>query len=75
VERHRATWDLAGNTAVLQGVGEMEAGLEQCKEPEDEKLLLVVCRWIHICQFDGKVGRNFRGEGNVSRRTGILYGM
>ena len=38
--------DLAGSTAILQGVGEMEAGSEQCKEPDDEKLLLVVCRWI-----------------------------
>ena len=25
-----------GNTAILQGVGEMEAGSEQCKEPDDE---------------------------------------
>ena len=42
VERHHATWDLAGRTAILQGVGEMEAGSEQCKESEDEKLLRVV---------------------------------
>jgi hypothetical protein len=49
--------DLAGSTAVLQGVGKMEAGSEHCKEPDDEKLLRVVCRWIEICRFDGKVGR------------------
>jgi hypothetical protein len=48
--------DLAGNTDILQGVGEMEAGSEQCKEQDDEKLLLVVCRWIKIRQFNGKVG-------------------
>jgi hypothetical protein len=55
VKRHRATWHLAGNTAILQGVGEMDAGSEQCKVPDDEKLLRVVCQWIEICQFDGKV--------------------
>jgi hypothetical protein len=44
--------DLAGNTDTLQGV---EAGSEQCKEPDDEKLLQVVCRWIKIRQFNGKV--------------------
>jgi hypothetical protein len=36
VERHRTTWDLAENTVVLQGVDEMEAGSEHCKEPDDE---------------------------------------
>jgi hypothetical protein len=44
LERHRATWNLAGNTAILQGVGEMVAGSEQCKEPDDEKYLRVDCR-------------------------------
>ena len=72
MERHRATWDLAGRTAILQGVGEMEAGSEQCKEKDDEleKLLrvTVVCQWIEIlvCRFDStnwKVGRF------LSRRT------
>jgi hypothetical protein len=29
----------------------MEAGLEQCKKQEDQKLLLVVCRWIEIGLF------------------------
>jgi hypothetical protein len=48
--------DLAGNTDILQGVGKMEAGSEQCKEQDDEKLLRVVCRWIKIRQFNGKVG-------------------
>jgi hypothetical protein len=69
VERHRATWDLAGNTAILQGVGEIEAGSEQCKEQGDEKLWRVVCRWIEICRFDGKVGR-FLGEKNGMDRAG-----
>jgi hypothetical protein len=40
--------------------------LRQCKEPEDEKLWRVVCRWIEleVCRFHGnlKVGR-------LSRRT------
>jgi hypothetical protein len=31
--------DLAGNIGILQGFGEMEAGSEQCKEPDDDKLL------------------------------------
>jgi hypothetical protein len=31
--------DLGGKTAILQGVGKIEAGSEQCKEPDDEKLL------------------------------------
>jgi hypothetical protein len=31
---------------MLQGVCEMEAGSEQCKEPDEEKLLRVDCRWI-----------------------------
>ncbi len=53
MERHRATWDLAGKTATLQGVGEMEAGSEQGKESEDEKLLRVVCRWIEKLSVDG----------------------
>ena len=51
-----------GNTAILQGVGEMEAGSEQCKEPDDEKLLRVVWGLIEICRFDGKVGRVCRRE-------------
>jgi hypothetical protein len=51
VERHHATWDLAGNTAILQGVCQIRAGLEQSKKQEDEKLLLVVCRWIEIGLF------------------------
>jgi hypothetical protein len=35
--RHGLDDDLAGNTAILrQGVGEMEAGLEECKELDDE---------------------------------------
>jgi hypothetical protein len=51
VERHRATWDLAGKTAILQGVGKMEAGSEQCKE-EDEKRLRVVGRWIEKLSVD-----------------------
>jgi hypothetical protein len=38
--------DLAETTAFLQGVGEIEAGSEQCKEPEDEIFLRVDCRWI-----------------------------
>jgi hypothetical protein len=29
--------DLAESTANLQGVGEMEAGLKQCKEQDDDK--------------------------------------
>ena len=53
MERHRATWDLAGRTAILQGVGEMEAESEQCKESEDEKLLRVVGRWIEKLSVDG----------------------
>jgi hypothetical protein len=55
--------DLAGSTAILQGVGEMEAGLKQCKEQDDGKLLPVVCRWIEICQFDCKDGLFCRGKG------------
>jgi hypothetical protein len=43
MELHSATWDLAGNTAILQGVCKMEAGSEQCKQPVDEILLQVVC--------------------------------
>jgi hypothetical protein len=42
--RHELDDDLAGNTAfLLQGVGEMEAGLEecQCKELDDENF----CEW------------------------------
>ncbi len=35
----------------------MEVGSEQCKEPDDERRLLVVCRGIEICLFDGKLGR------------------
>ena len=66
--------DLAGSTAILQGVGEMEAGSEQFKEPDDEKLLRVVCRWIEICRFDGKVGRFCRGERNGSCRTECNWG-
>jgi hypothetical protein len=61
--------DLAGSTAIMQGVGKMEAGSEQCKEQENEKLLLVVCRWIEICRFKCKFGRFCRGERNGSRRT------
>jgi hypothetical protein len=61
VERHRATRDPAGNTAVLQGVGKME-------EQDDEKLLQGVCRRIQIFRFDGNVGRFCRGEQNGSKR-------
>jgi hypothetical protein len=47
----------------------MEAGSEQCKEPDDAKLLRVDCLLIEICRFDGKVGLFCRGERNGSRRT------
>jgi hypothetical protein len=63
-----------GNTSILQGVGEMEAGSEQCKEPDDEKPLLVVCRLIGFCRFDGKVSQFCRGESNGSRRTECNWG-
>jgi hypothetical protein len=48
----------------------MEAGSEQCKEQDDEKLLRVVCRLIEICRFDGKVGWFCRGERNGSSLGG-----
>jgi hypothetical protein len=67
VEHHSATWDLAGNTAVLQGVCEMDAGSEQCKEPDGEKLLRGDCQLIEICRFNGKFGRLCRRELNGSR--------
>ena len=44
-----------GNTAILQGVCKMEAGLDQCKEPNDEKLLQVVYQWMESCLFNDKV--------------------
>jgi hypothetical protein len=61
LERHRATWDLAGNTANLHGVGEMEAGSEQCRESEDEKLLHVVCRWLGLKFVDSSSIVKFAG--------------
>ena len=74
MERHRATWDLAGRTAILQGVGEMEAGSEQCKESEDEELfelsvdgLKIVDSMVKLAVLVeengmGRGGRNVIGE-------------
>jgi squalene cyclase len=76
VERHLATWDLAGRTAILQGVGEMEAGSGQCKESEDENLLRVVGRWIEKLSVDGltvdgwKLSIRWESWPVLSRRTG-----
>ena len=78
MERHRTTWDLAGRTAILQGVGEMEAGSEQCKESEDEKLLRVVGRWIEKLSVDHdgltvdgwKLSIRWESWPVLSRRTG-----
>jgi hypothetical protein len=58
-----------GKSAVLQGVGEMEAGLEQCKEPDDEKL------FASCLSMDcGKVGQFCRGEWKGSMRTECNWG-
>jgi hypothetical protein len=50
----------------------MDAGLEQCKEQDDGKLLRVVCRWIEICQINGKVGLFGQRERKGSMRTDYL---
>ncbi len=44
----------------------MEAGSEQCKEPDDEKLLRVVCRLIEIVDLMVKLA-GFVEENGMDR--------
>jgi hypothetical protein len=63
--------DFAGSTVVLQGVGEMEAGSELFKEPDDGKKLRVVCQWSGLKYVYSMVKLDCFVEKNRMDRGGL----